>query len=346
MESLLHSLSVAALIVVLVSLAGWIYQTVGSARDRRRYPPLGALFDVGGHRLHLVEKGQGSPAVILDAALGGSSISWQQVQTEISANTRVCSYDRAGLGWSEAGRGPRTARRLADELHALLGQAGVAPPYILVGHSFGGFSARQFAAQYPQEVAGMVLVDVPHPQEWARPSRQQMARLRRGAFLARRGAIVARFGVARLISLLARAGALGMARLGVALVSEGDLRGHEDRLLAPLFRVPPELRPVLRWFWTEPKFYTALAGQMELLVESAAGIAAAPGYGDLPLVVITASNPTAERLRDQEQVAGLSRRGRHIVAQTGGHWVQLDEPALVVNAIREVLEAARYRGRN
>ena len=117
------------------------------------------LVDVGGFRLNFVPAGAGRPVVVFDAALGGSAISWTFVQPEVAKFARACAYDRAGFGWSEAGPMPRTASRIADELAVLMERSGEAPPYVLVGHSFGGFVTRIFAARYPRQTAALVLVD-------------------------------------------------------------------------------------------------------------------------------------------------------------------------------------------
>src|SRR5690606_33293767 len=130
-----------------------------STGDATTYPPAGRMVDVGGYKLHLDCRGQGSPTVILDAGLGASSLDWALVQPELARTTQVCSYDRAGMGWSEAGPEPRSPARLADELHTLLQIAGAPGPYVLVGHSLAGKNLRLFAAAHPVDVAGMVLVD-------------------------------------------------------------------------------------------------------------------------------------------------------------------------------------------
>lgn len=122
------------------------------------------LLDVGGYRLYLRRRGEGGPAVVLDAGTGdcASTGAWESVEPHVAAFTTVCSYDRAGLGRSGAGPAPRTSGRMVEELRALLAAAGVRPPYVLVGHSFGGFNVRLFAARYPAEVAGLLLVDPAH----------------------------------------------------------------------------------------------------------------------------------------------------------------------------------------
>src|SRR6266487_4781642 len=142
-----------------LAAVGAIYQAIATARDRRAYPPPGQLIDVGGYKLHIFCMGQGSPTVILDHVGAGNSAQWALVQPEIAKTTRVCAYDRAGFGWSDPGPAPRDARQNVQELHMLLTNAQIAPPYVLVGHSFGGDVARLYADQYRDQVAGMVLVD-------------------------------------------------------------------------------------------------------------------------------------------------------------------------------------------
>ena len=142
-----------------------IYENISEARDRRFNPASGRRFDVGGYKMHIDCLGEGAPTVILESGLGDSYLSWRKVQPEIAKFTRVCSYDRAGLGYSDASPQPRTSKVIAGELHALLKAAGVPPPYVLVGHSMGGFNVRLFASLYRNEVSGMVLVDASHPDQ-------------------------------------------------------------------------------------------------------------------------------------------------------------------------------------
>src|SRR5262245_64784648 len=138
--------------------------------------PPGQLVDVGGFRLHCHAEGRGCPTVVLDAALGGSSISWTYVQPRIAEFARTCAYDRAGFAWSDRGPLPRTAGRMADELNILLERSGETPPYVLVGHSFGGLVTRIFAARYRALSAGLVLVDPAQPEDWVDPAPKERAR--------------------------------------------------------------------------------------------------------------------------------------------------------------------------
>jgi pimeloyl-ACP methyl ester carboxylesterase len=306
------------------------------------YPPPGRLVDVGGFRLHLNCSGRGTPAVVLDAALGGSSISWTLVQPEIAGLTRVCSYDRAGFGWSDPGPMPRTAGRIADELRTLLDRGGVAPPFLLVGHSFGGLVMRIFARRYRAEVAGLVLVDPAHPEDWVRPAPKEQERIDRGVRLCRHGAMAARLGVARIVAALVGAGALTPARGLVRLFSRGGLSREDEGILAPVQKLPPEARRPLRRFWTQPTFFEALGSQIAFVCTSAAETldAGADGYGDLPLVTISSTDPGDYRLRQQEALARLSTRGRHIIASNSGHWIPLDQPEVVIDAIAGMLSNA------
>lgn len=150
--------------ILLLVAAGAIYQAIATQSDQRNYPAPGQLVDVGGYRLHIYCVGQGSPTVILEAAADMMSADWGWIQPEIAKHTRVCAYDRAGMGWSEPGPQPRDARQISAELHSLLANAGIAGPYILVGHSAGGLYVRMYAAQYAEDVIGLVLVDPGHPE--------------------------------------------------------------------------------------------------------------------------------------------------------------------------------------
>jgi len=309
--------------------------------DFRRHPPPGRLVDLGSHRLHIFATGEGSPAVVMDSGLPGSVLSWCCVQPEVAKFTQACSYDRAGLGWSDAGPLPRTAEHIVEELHALLKRAGIPPPYVLVGHSFSGLTARLFAARYPEEVAGMVLVDPIGPDEWLFPTEEQKRELRGAARLCRRGEWLARLGIARWISLLVR---LGAVRLAVIFVSSGALRGTES-MLAPLEKLPREFRSIVLLFWRQPKFYRALASQIESLRESAEQVARAGVKASWPMVVFSSRHTEPHRRTEQEALAKSSPQGKHVVVAASGHWIQLDQPEAVAAAIREVVEAAREAAR-
>jgi pimeloyl-ACP methyl ester carboxylesterase len=311
--------------------AGGVYQALGARADRRRHPPLGRLVSVGSHRLHIFTAGEGAPAVVLDNGLPATSVGWCFVQPRVAEFTATASYDRAGLGWSDSAvAGPRTAGRAAEELHTLLGAAGVPPPYVLVGHSFSGFTARLYAARWPEEVAGIVLVDPIHPSEWLPPSPMQQRQLAAGARMARRVGWIAALGGMRFYFWL-------IARRAITPRAPGDW-------IASIAKLPREFLPLLRAFWSQRKPFAALAAGLEGLLESAREVEREAGpLGDVPLVVLSAGNTNRRRLAAHEELARLSSRGTHVVVHTAGHWIHLDEPQVVVAAIREVVEQARKR---
>ena len=197
-------LALVGLIVALFALAvaGAIYQAIATERAERAYPPPGEMVDVGGYSLHINCVGQGTPTVVLDGGLGEWSAQWVLVKQGVSDTTRVCAYDRAGMGWSEMGPEPRDARQITGELHALLEGAGIEGPYVLVGHSFGGLYMQTYAARYPDEVAGMALVDSSQPDQF---SYQPVARDSYKPQNFDVASLAARVGIVRLLSKFAPA---------------------------------------------------------------------------------------------------------------------------------------------
>ena len=151
--------------LVILVVAGLLYENISEARDRRFNPMQGRLVEAGGRMMHIHCTGDGNPTVILDSGLGDSYLSWRKVQPEIARFTRVCSYDRAGLGFSDPSSQARKSKVIAEELHALLQAASVPPPYVIVGHSLGGYNVRVYASLYGSDIVGMVLVDASHPDQ-------------------------------------------------------------------------------------------------------------------------------------------------------------------------------------
>jgi pimeloyl-ACP methyl ester carboxylesterase len=345
---------VLALLVLAASGAG--YQLIGRVRDVARLPPPGRLVDVGnGRRLHLHCMGAGQPdvkpdtvaradvepAVIFDAGIAASSLSWSRVQPAVAAFAQACSYDRPGLAWSDAIPGPLTAARLAHLLHALVAAAAIPPPFVLVAHSFGTFVVRAFAHAYPTDVAGLVLVDPIYPSEWIDMTAAGRRRLRGGACLSRVGAALAAVGFVRLCLTLLVAGSTAVpGRVSRTFGSEAATTLR--RLVGEVQKLPPELWPAVAAHWSRPKCFVAMARHLSGLPRSAREIAATGSLGAMPLVVITAaSQPPAVR-EEHARIARLSSRGRHVIAGAGGHWIHLDQPDVVVRAIRDVIEMARH----
>ncbi len=279
--------------------------------------------------------------MVFDAALGASSISWALVQPEIAKAARTCSYDRAGLGRSEAGPMPRTVSRIVDELRVLLDGRGSRRRLFWWGIHSEGCARCNSRSATGRRRRGWFWWTLRIRRQWSAMSVYDRGRLEKGAWLARRGSLAARWGVARVVSWLVRAGAAGAAQRVSVTFSGGALRGHAERLLAPLGKLPPELQRAAPEAWLKPRFYEALASQMENLPESAAEVAAIRDLGDLPMVVLTAAHPSPERVAEQEEAARLSTRGRHRIASGGGHWIPIDEPATVIGAILDIVDEAR-----
>ena len=315
----LRRIALGLLLLVLVfAAAGFLYENISEARDRRFNPMPGQLVNVNGKRMHIDCVGEGSPAVILESGLGEAYISWRRVQPQIAKFTRVCSYDRAGLGYSDSTSQARTSQVIAEQLHALLQTSRIAPPYVLLGHSMGGFDVRLFASLYRNEVAGMVLVDSSHPDQQRRlpPEIKNMegSWLREAEFLE----YTMPFGIPRLLDLC-----------------DND--------------------PVLRA--ADCNWHSAREGvaEMKNISISAAQTAATGSLGDLPLIVLShdpdkpsselapdLAKPTNEAWQEmQEELAHLSTRGTEQIVKNSAHYIQLDRADAVIDAVHNVVEQAR-----
>jgi pimeloyl-ACP methyl ester carboxylesterase len=328
--------------VCAAAFAGAGYQALGVRRDRRRFPPPGTFVELDNRRLHVRDMGQGSPAVILESGLMSTVLTWQAIQPELAQATRVLSYDRAGLGWSDAGPEPRNASRIVDELHSLLTHAQIAPPYVVVGHSFGGLTMPLFAARYRDEVCGAVLVDPVAPAEWHPPAERDRRRVEIGSKICRRAAVLSHAGLLRLIVSLMQVGAKSFANALIRAISQGAPADSNSNESPWFWNLPASERAMAPVFWTQAKFCRTIASQLERLPESAGQVDAA-GTVDQPLTVISAANIPPRRLAEHRAVAARSPRGRHILAERSGHWITEDQPELVVEAILEIVELARSK---
>ncbi len=321
---ILYILLICALLFVLFALSGFLYQTIASAVDSSRYPPPGRLIDVGGYRLHLYCTGtshSGSPTVILESGGGGSSVSWNMVQQGVASFTRVCSYDRAGYGWSDNGPQPRTAATIVMELHTLLARAAIAGPYVLVGHSYGGLITRLYTYRYPQQVVGLVLADSLSEEVLRYP--EQIANGQSVSNLLTICKVLAPFGIIRILGYLSHYGAEGLPQT-VQPLSQAHL------------------------FQTR-ECYTALDEVASDDESYAQLIAAQRPLGHLPLIVLTrgvegvdyqgnAGKPVSpDWLAMQKDLVGLSSNSQQIIATRSGHNIPIDQPDLVVAAIQQVL---------
>lgn len=325
---------------VLTALAalGVLYQQLGARRQRRRFTPPGVLIDVGGHRLHVSCLGSGSPVVLLESGIAASSLSWAVVQPQIAAFTRVCSYDRAGLAWSDPPSCPTTFERIVDELSTVLDHVAPREKYILVGHSFGSFVVSAYAMRHTPNVAGVILVDP--ATEWLTMTPRQVRLLWGGRQLARIGALLAHVGVVRACLALLTGGAPGAPRRFVKLFGPTAARTLE-RLVGEVRTLPSEIHPIVQALWCDPKCFHAMSDHLRVLERHGAPIAAARPPREVPVVVISSGDQTAEQLAVHRSVAASSTAGRHIVATRSSHWIQFHEPELIVDAVRVLAESAR-----
>src|SRR5215208_1563339 len=316
---------VVGLVLVLL-LAGVVFQFVATKIDEHRYPAPGEMVDVGDYSLHLNCTGEagGAPTVVMDSGLGGTVLDWQLVQPELARSMQVCTYDRAGMGWSDPGAQPRTSDQIVIELHTLLGNAGITGPYVLVGHSFGGTNVQVYASKYPNEVAGLVLVDSALEDEKAVALTQSLQ------------------PSPVLLKIYAT---IGLTRLPYTLGGE------------PPGLTSPELEDEQAAISSHRKHVFAVADETSSLQESFNDNRADPmSLGNKPLMVLSAGSVqlTGTGL-SQEQVnlidelhsdsqAALTRRSenaKQIIAEDSGHYIQVERPALVIDAVRHVVEATR-----
>lgn len=292
----------------------------------------------GGMHLHCL--GEGRPTVVLESGIAASSLSWVRVHNEIAAYTRVCAYDRAGLAWSQPSNTRRSGGEMVNELRALLAQAGEQGPYVIVGHSFGGLLARLYAAGFPSEVAGLVLIDPPPTSEWAAPSPERLRMLRRGVALSRRGKLLATVGFVRLSLALLSGGSRSLPKL-MAKLSSGKGASVPERLVGEVRKLPSEVWPAVQSHWSRPEAFESMAQHLEALPSLAAEVLRQPELGSIPLTIISQEGGEPSQTAEHESIARLSTRGKHFVAENCGHWIHLDHPDLVVGAVREIL--ALYR---
>ena len=311
-------------------LAGATYEVIHERRDARRFPMKGQLVDVGGYRMNLDCTGHGSIPVILENGMGIPGEGWRQVQREIEKFARVCSYDRAGYGWSDPGPLPRTSEQIAKELHSLLQNAGISPPYILVGASYGAFTLRVFNGLYPDEVAGMVLV--------APELEDQHAILAAHHFITPADDKKQARLDSTLAALYPALRRLGVARLAITSQRSGLPEPFESEIYALSLR---------------PNHIPAMLNEDLSDQQSAEQVRESGNLGNIPLIVLTPApegrSPEvsqqdwdiyiAETAALQHKIAQLSTQGQQITVGTM-HELQFEKPDAVVAAVRQIIQSA------
>jgi pimeloyl-ACP methyl ester carboxylesterase len=305
------------LAVLALASVGGAYQTLGAAADAKAFPMPGQLVDVGGYRLHLNCTGTGSPTVVLQPGAGEMSSNHAWLSQAVSSTTRVCVYDRAGRGWSEPADTVQDATQIAADLHALLHNANVPGPYVLAGHSFGGLYVQTFAANYPDEVAGMVLID---------------ATDRASAPVTR--SISARGGyeiVGRLSALVSMVGRVGVARLYAPVEDVNSL--------------PPRSRDEVRANIADQGNLRSTADEYIQANTSMEEAAALQDFSGKPLVVLTAGvDNESKHEASQNELAKLSTNSVHKTIDFASHEALIVEPdaaATTTQAILDVVSSVR-----
>lgn len=297
---------------LLAVLLVFITTEFANGKDYLQHPP-GRLIDIGGYKLHIFCQGKGKPVVLFDAGIGGFSLDWVMVQRLLDKNVRSCAYDRAGYGWSDEGPSPRTTDQIVEELHTLLQNADIAPPYVLVGHSFGGYNMQYFAKAYPRETAGLILVDSSHPEQVDRlpepPARRERSR---------------------------------SSEMVTLFQGQSTFKYYPEDVLPALFSI----LSLRKSYITERResLDFAMSGEQ---------VSAAGPLPDIPLTVITRGkqawpdNPYGNMLelawlQMQKELVKMSPQGKQIIAEKSTHLIQLEQPDLVANAVMSVINEVRH----
>ncbi len=273
----------------------------------------GKLVSVGTHRLHINCTGSGTPTVVIDSGLGGFSLEWDNVQKSLSESMQICTYDRAGYGWSDPGPEPRNTQTIATELHTLLVNAEIPGPYILVGHSFGGYNIRYYASLYPQTVLGMVLIDASHPEQFERLPQVEVKP-----------------------SEVKRKNSWTVALARPVLPDN----------------YPAQARQLAFLLMSSYKAAQTQAEEWEQFRASAQQVIHEDHLPDVALTVVTRGkrvwpqNDFGNRSEQvwaelQGELSHLTSHADQIIASKSGHLVHLDEPQLVISAIMKTAQSAQ-----
>ena len=310
---------VLSLLVLLVGVAAGssAFNAVALQVARLSNPPQGAFYTVNEARMHIDCTGAGSPTIVLDTGYGNNALTWEKVQPELSKTTRVCSYDRAGTGWSEPQPGPRDADHIVSQLHELLRQANVSGPIVLMGHSIAGMYVRAYATHYPADVVGIVFVDGSSPEQFHNPL--FTTELGKQPWLLYRGMTI--LGVPRLLWMLSL---------------------HSPELDAHATKVDAEA--------TFQSHVVPLQQEMGSFVQSADETIHTGPYGALPILIFTQDTDHPSKgmaqfasswSQMQEALKRLSTRSRRIIARGSGHYIHVERTDLIEKEVPPFIEQIR-----
>ncbi len=308
MKHSLKWLLITSGLLVLFPVAGFVFQETQSHREQKINPPLGKLYSIGSHKMHLVCRGQGPVTVVFEAGFGQFSKGWEDILEPVSKVTRACSYDRSGMGWSEESDLPRNSENIANELSALLKAAAIEGPFILIAHSMGGLHARVFAGLNPDLVKGLILIDASHEKQWDLVPHHEITLPKRIQYF--RGLYLrALFGLNRLVLLA----------------------GEKSQDPGPVTLLK-----------RNPKFHKTQYRELEAIPENQEIIRSVRLKNDLPLVIITAGirpeNKTPAWFELQKDLLSLSTSSRQVFAWESRHFVQNEQPELVLEEIFNMID--------
>jgi pimeloyl-ACP methyl ester carboxylesterase len=329
-------------IISCILLAQIAVQLLCVRLDARKFPAPGNIVKTERGNMHVRQMGSGSPAIVLEAGIAASSLNWSILQPRLAEFSSVYSYDRAGFGWSPASgkehSGKKcTLQRMTSDLHELAHALSIPKPYVLVAHSFGAYIVRVYAQRFPDELAGVILVDPITPEEWIQPDSLQRWQLRRGVWFSRAGAILGSLGVVRFcLWLLQR----GRSNVPQHVLGAFGSKATETvrRILGELSKLPPSTVRLIRERWSNGKFFWTMARYIQSLPACAAEASCCDIPAQIPVTVISGAHQSGVRMAEHKAIAAHSLYGKQIVAAKSAHWVHLDQPELIVAAFQEIAE--------
>jgi pimeloyl-ACP methyl ester carboxylesterase len=332
----MHTLLLLFGFLTALLILGCACQLVAARRDRLRYASRGRWIEIGERQnLFVLEKGTGNTTVVFESGIAATHLNWCAIQNEVSRFACAVAYDRGGLGWSSPARTERTPANAARELHRMLEVAGIHPPYLLVGHSFGGMVMRRFALLYSDQVAGVVLVDPMRCCEWPPINAMQQATLNRTVRYLRCAVPVAHVGLARLAVTSALCGSGVLARLMANVAGDGA-RHLLGRVTGELAKMPSEIRPCIAAHWSRPDFYKGMHRHIQAVPETVREMCNADPIERIPVLVLT---PALSTPLTHEEINSIGSNGKQVIATESGHWIHLDQPDLVIQSIFEMVMA-------
>lgn len=333
----MHLLLLFVALAAGLALTGFLYQSIGGQRDRRRMAGHGRWVDIGDGRKHyLLEQGSGSPTVVFEAGIAATNLNWRHLQQRVSQFAATASYDRGGLGWSSPCHTPRTPRNIAVELHQMLHNAGIKPPYLLVGHSFGGLVVRRFALLFPEEVSSVILVDPMRCEEWPPLDPAKQAMVDRGSRLTSIAIPFARLGLVRLAvtALFCRSSRAAEHVAGAAGRGGKHVLG---RLKEEVSKMPQEVWPIVAAHWSRPASYAGIRNHLAAVPDTVREMQDAEPIRGIPVLLLTPGNSTPLSV---ECLQRIGDNVRQLIAYQSAHWIHLDEPQLVIDSIRQMIASA------